>query len=119
MHPTRTRRPPSPPTHAHTHPPTLSAGEAVRPEELEDTGPEEKQETDRNMEEMWKVLAAENGRCGLRAPAGNAAAGHRLPGEGHADSCMLPILPTPGAQTRSPPPPARVPDRPADFLPAR
>lgn len=40
-------------------------GEAVRPEEQEDTGHEEKQETDLNMEEMWKVLAAEDGRAYL------------------------------------------------------
>ncbi|KAI3436577.1 hypothetical protein D9Q98_005993 [Chlorella vulgaris] len=37
-------------------------GEAVRPDEVEDAGADgEKQETDRNMEEMWGVLKAQQG----------------------------------------------------------
>lgn len=40
----------------------------MRPDEVEDAGADgEKQETDRNMEEMWGVLKAQQGgRCGAR-----------------------------------------------------
>ena len=47
------------------------AGEAVRPEELEQIGDQEKQETDKNMEEMWGVLKERGGRwvvCLFRHP---------------------------------------------------
>ena len=37
----------------------------MRPEELQDLGEQEKQETDKNMEEMWEVLKKCGGRCVL------------------------------------------------------
>ncbi|GAB4820960.1 hypothetical protein N2152v2_008006 [Parachlorella kessleri] len=40
-------------------------GEAVRPEEVEQIGDQEKQETDKNMEEMWGVLKERGGRVNL------------------------------------------------------
>lgn len=41
------------------------AVEATRPEEVADLAEQEKQETDRNMEEMWRVLTNHGGRCGV------------------------------------------------------
>ena len=43
-------------------PATCGAGPASRPEEVEDLQDHEKQETDRNMEVMWKVLRECGGR---------------------------------------------------------
>lgn len=46
--------------------PNPCAGPAERPEEVESLEDQEKQETDRNMEEMWRVLTDAGGRCGRR-----------------------------------------------------
>ncbi|PSC72758.1 non-structural maintenance of chromosomes element 4-like protein A [Micractinium conductrix] len=43
----------------------LPTGEAVRPEEVEVVEDENKQETDRNMEDMWGVLARHGGRLSV------------------------------------------------------
>lgn len=46
----------------------------MRPEEVESLADQEKQETDRNMEEMWRVLAAHSDRHVPRRRAGGPGA---------------------------------------------
>jgi hypothetical protein len=46
------------------------AGEAVRPEELANIGDSEKQETDKNMEEMWGVIKEQGDRCACGCTGG-------------------------------------------------
>ncbi|KAL4457559.1 hypothetical protein ABPG75_012424 [Micractinium tetrahymenae] len=43
----------------------LPTGDAVRPEEVDNLADQEKQETDRNMEEMWRVLTAHGDKVPL------------------------------------------------------
>lgn len=111
------------------------AGEAVRPDEVESLEDVEKQETDRNMEEMWEVLKSHGGRWGARgctycnlerraacARPGSAATWHPTPQRRHphvppryalpalAATHPLPARSLPSYRSLPPPPsPCRLP----------